>query len=111
MFVAKIFKSILLKKSIELITDFNNDIILEIQNNGLNLQSMDKYNVVLFSLYLSSINFEEYRCDKNILLLCFSAINFSKIMKFGENDDLITLSVDGESSLNIKFKNISKNIF
>ena len=68
---------------------------------------MDSSDVALVTLNLSSEGFEEYRCDKQ-MVLGVSISNLAKVLKCGGNDDSLTLSCEDDSKLKVKFENISK---
>ena len=69
---------------------------------------MDSSHVALVSLHLSMEGFENYRCDKN-MVLGVSVANLAKVMKLANNDDSITLEAENDAShLKITFEN-SKN--
>jgi proliferating cell nuclear antigen len=66
---------------------------------------MDSAHVSLVSLQLHESGFEEYRCDKP-MTLGINLLDFAKILKMAQNNDLLTLKADEENSyLNILFEN------
>lgn len=70
---------------------------------------MDSAHVSLVSLQMNESGFEEFRCDKP-LTLGINLIDFSKILKMAQNDDLVILKADDENSfLSITFENKSKS--
>ena len=72
---------------------------------------MDSAHVSLVSLQLNESGFENYRCDKAITL-GINLVDFSKILKMAQNDDVVTLKADDDNSfLNIIFDNKSKKNF
>ena len=69
---------------------------------------MDSAHVSLVALQLNETGFEEYRCDKSVTL-GLNLNDFSKILKMAQNDDIVTLKLEEESSfLSIVFENKSK---
>ena len=66
---------------------------------------MDSAHVSLVSLQLHESGFEEYRCDKP-MTLGINLLDFAKILKMAQNNDLLTLKAEEENSyLNILFEN------
>lgn len=108
MFHAKLNEGLLIKKLIDSIKDLVSDINLEVSSIGISLQAMDSSHVALVTLHLSSEGFEEYRCDKQ-MVLGVSISNLAKVLKCGGNDDSLTLSCEDDSKLKVKFENISKS--
>ena len=108
MFYAKLNESILIKKLIDSIKDLVTDINLEVSSKGISLQAMDSSHVALVTMNLSSEGFEEYRCDKS-MILGISISNLAKVLRCGGNEDSLTLSCEEDpSKLKIKFENNSK---
>jgi proliferating cell nuclear antigen len=69
---------------------------------------MDSAHVSLVSLQLNENGFEEFRCDKP-MTLGINLVDFSKILKMANNNDVVTLKADEENSfLNILFENKGK---
>ena len=108
MFYAKLNESILIKKLIDSIKDLVTDINLEVSSKCISLQAMDSSHVALVTMNLSSEGFEEYRCDKS-MILGISISNLAKVLRCGGNEDSLTLSCEEDpSKLKIKFENNSK---
>jgi proliferating cell nuclear antigen len=72
---------------------------------------MDSAHVSLVSLQLNENGFEEFRCDKP-MTLGINLVDFSKILKMANNNDIVTLKADEENSfLNILFENKGNLLF
>jgi len=112
MFYAKLKEGNLLKKIIESIKDLVTDINLDITGSGISLQAMDSSHVALVTLNLNYDGFEDYRCDKQ-MILGINITQLSKIMKCAGADDTIILRAEDEPNyLNITFENQSNyNLF
>ena len=105
MFEAKLAEGHIFKKIIEAIKDLVGDVNIDVSSSGLSLQAMDTSHVALVSLKLSSEGFEEFRCDKNVVL-GINILNLSKVMKLADATDSITLQADQDpSTLKIIFQN------
>jgi proliferating cell nuclear antigen len=120
MFEATMTQVVVLRKIVESLKDLVTEVNIEATptgnishitlNNllGLSLQAMDSAHVSLVSLQLNESGFENYRCDKAITL-GINLVDFSKILKMAQNDDVVTLKADDDNSfLNIIFDNKSK---
>ena len=111
MFYAKLNQGILIKKLIDCIKDLVSEINLDVSSKGIHLQAMDSSHVALVTMYLSSEGFEEYRCDKD-MILGISIPNLAKILRCGGNEDSLTLSCEeNPSKLIIKLENKSNYIY
>ena len=108
MFYAKLKQGVLIKKLIDGIKDLVSEINLQIFPKYINLQAMDNSHTTLIAFNLWSQGFEEYKCDKQIIL-GISIDNLVKTLRCGGNEDSLTLSCEEEQSeLKIKFENTGK---
>jgi len=107
MLCAKLTEGILMKKLVEAIKDLFLEINFDISASGIAIQGMDNSHISLVQINITSNDFAEYRCDKN-MKLGIKMENFAKIIKCGTNEDTLTLSYDDndKNKLNIKFENI-----
>ena len=68
MFEATIKEGIIWKKLIEALKDLLKQCTWDCDESGIRLQAMDDSHVSLVSVFLRSIAFDEYRCDKVVSL-------------------------------------------
>ena len=97
---------ILIEALKEILTDAN----LEFDETGMKIMAMDSSHTVLVHLKLNSNNFEQYTCNKRILI-GINMINFFKLIKTMGNSDTLTLYLEEEnqSQLGIRIENSEKN--
>ena len=108
MFRAKLKEAIIFKNFIEGIKEIFNGITFDISPKGISFKEMDKFNITLVSLNLSSESFEEYQCI-NPIKLSISISLLAIALHCGKNEDSLTLSCEDEpSKLNVLFENKSK---
>lgn len=105
MFEAVMNQAVIFKKIIDSIKDIVQQVNFEASPTGISLQAMDSAHVSLVSLLLNESGFKKYKCEKTITL-GINLNDFAKILKIANNDDMITLFADSDSSyLNIQFEN------
>lgn len=105
MFKATLNQASVFKRIVDGLKELINNINLEANSEGLNLQAMDSAHVCLVWLKLNESGFAEYRCDKTTNL-GLSLQDLSKVLKLAGNDDEMSLTSDiNSSSLTIKFVN------
>jgi proliferating cell nuclear antigen len=110
MFEATLSQVVILRKIVESLKDLVSEVNIEASATGLSLQAMDSAHVSLVSLQLNEDGFENFRCDKQITL-GINLVDFSKILKMAQNDDVVTLKADEENSfLTIIFDNKSNQL-
>lgn len=77
--------------------------------DGITLQAIDDSRVLLIALKLDPSCFQDFRCDKN-LVLGLDLESFSKILKQGNNEDFLTLIAnDSPDSLVVVFEDQKKD--
>ena len=107
MFLAKLKNSEKFKKLIESIKDIVSEINLECSPTGINFQAMDRSHIAIVTLNLNIDGFDQYRCDKYIIL-GINVENLCKIMKFAGKDDTLLIKSDiNPSHIEITFENAS----
>lgn len=107
MFTAKLKEAGLFKRIVESIKDLVSVVNFDISGEGISFQAMDQSHVALVSLHLSSEVFQDYRCDRKFSL-GIKLQNLHKILKCGENGDVLTLECDQEDPqvLNLRFESL-----
>lgn len=80
------------------------DCNFDCSEQGISLQALDSTHVALISLLLGSDGFSEYRSDRS-LTLGVNIKSLAKILKCGNNDDILTLRAeDKPSTLSLTFE-------
>ncbi|ESX02155.1 Proliferating cell nuclear antigen [Ogataea parapolymorpha DL-1] len=110
MLEGKFEEASLLKKVIESIKDsvklcnFNCS-----QSKGITVQAIDDSRVLLIALKIDSGSFQEFRCDRD-LVLGLDLESLSKILKQGNNEDYLTIiAEDSPDSLLVVFEDKKKD--
>lgn len=75
MFECRLPKAEVLKKTMDALKDLIKEAVWDVSAQGLSLQSMDSSHVSLVQVTLRTEGFDTFRCDKNIALGGFSALN------------------------------------
>ena len=83
-------KAGLLKKIIESLKDLITEAIIDCDQNGMYLQSMDSSHVALVTFLLKQNLFESYECERNISL-GININSMAKILKCATNDDILIM--------------------
>ncbi|EAY17219.1 proliferating cell nuclear antigen, putative [Trichomonas vaginalis G3] len=98
-----------LKKILDALRDLVEEANIECSETGLSLQAMDTAHVALVSMNLNANGFEKYNCAQNTSLgVNLGAIQ--KILKCGDNNDVLTLETnEDQSCLKFKFENSSSD--
>ncbi|ODV86510.1 hypothetical protein CANARDRAFT_6975 [[Candida] arabinofermentans NRRL YB-2248] len=79
------------------------------QSDGIVVQAIDDSRVLLIALKIDNDCFQDFRCDKN-LVLGLDLESLGKILKQGNNDDRLTLlAEDSPDNLTINFEDKNKD--
>lgn len=97
MFYAKFKEANTFKKLIDSIKELVTDANLDISLSGISMQAMDSSHVALVSLNLSCDGFQDFRCDKQ-LVLGLNIQQVAKILKCCGSEDSLTLKVDEDTN-------------
>lgn len=97
MFIAKFKEANVFKKLVDSIKDLVSDVNLDITYSGISMQAMDSSHVALVSLNLKYNCFEEFRCDKQ-MVLGLNIQHVAKILKCSGSEDTITLKVEDDTN-------------
>jgi proliferating cell nuclear antigen len=110
LFEIKTIQSSIIKTLIEALTEILNDTVIEINKEGIKIVTMDNSHIILVHLKLFAEKFEYYRCEKPISI-GINMLNFYKIIKTVNNNDVLTLFIyeDNLNQLGIKIENLEKN--
>lgn len=94
-----------LRKVLDAIKELVEEANLECNESGLSLQAMDSSHCSLVSMNLNSKAFEKFECSENETL-GVNLVSIQKILKCGENNDILTLSTNADhSQLKFQFEN------
>lgn len=78
-------------------------------NDGLTVQAIDDSRVLLIALKMDPGCFNEYRCDRD-LVLGLDLESFGKILKQGQNEDYLTLMAEDQpDSIAVVFEDKKKD--
>ncbi len=111
MFYAKFKEASTFKKLIDSIKELVTDANMDIKFNGISMQAMDSSHVTLVCLNLRCDGFEDFRCDKQ-LVLGLNIQQLAKILKCCSSEDSLTLKVDDDTNqMQFIFENESNYIF
>ena len=110
LFEIKTIQSSIIKTLIEALKEILNDTVIEINNEGIKIVTMDNSHIILVHLKLFADKFEYYTCNKPISI-GINMLNFYKIIKTVNNNDVLTLFIyeDNLNQLGIKIENLEKN--
>ena len=95
MFEARLIQGQLFKKILDAVKDLVNEASWDCSPTGMALQAMDTSHVSLVAAQLKSEAFDQFRCDKPIML-GMNLPNFFKFLKCAGNDDIITIRATDE---------------
>lgn len=109
-FEIKTIQSSAIKCMIEALKELLTDTVLEITDSGIKIVTMDNAHVILVHLKLHAEKFEYYECKKPISI-GINMLNFYKIIKTINNNDVLSLFVyeDDLNHLGVKLENVEKN--
>lgn len=109
-FEFKTIQSSAIKCMIEALKELLTDTVLEINDTGIKIVTMDNAHVILVHLKLHAEKFEYYECKKPISI-GINMLNFYKIIKTINNNDILSLFVyeDDLNHLGVKLENGEKN--
>lgn len=95
---------------IEALKELIADTSVEFDETGMKIISTDNAKCILIHLKLDANNFEYYKCDKKINI-GVNMLNFYKLIKTINNNDILTLFIDYKeiNYLGIKIENNDKN--
>lgn len=105
MLEAELDSPVTLQRVLESIKDFVQEASWECSSTGMCLATMDSSHVSLVMVMLTREMFSYYKCDKDIVL-SINLLNFYKILKFAQNDDIVTISA-GKDVMVLRYKNKS----
>jgi len=109
MFEARLQKAGIFKKLIDAMKDLVSEASVSCSASGMSLQAMDSSHVSLCSLSLKKDGFEQYRCDREVML-GLSLVNLGKILKCADGEDLMTLKHEGSTDvITFMFENKSQD--
>lgn len=109
-FEIKTIQSAAIKCMIEALKELLTDTVLEINETGIKIVTMDNAHVILVHLKLHADKFEYYDCKKPISI-GINMLNFYKIIKTINNNDILSLFIyeDDVNHLGVKLENVDKN--
>jgi|TARA_B110000240_G_scaffold175228_1_gene202284 proliferating cell nuclear antigen len=109
-FEIKTIQSSIIKTLIEALKEILNDTVLDINEEGIKIVTMDNSHIILVHLKLHADKFEYYKCLKPISI-GINMLNLYKIIKTINNNDVLTLFIyeDDLNHLGIKIENADKN--
>ncbi|CDO52064.1 hypothetical protein DV451_002594 [Geotrichum candidum] len=109
MLEAQLSEAAVMKRVIESIRDLVQNCNFDCSEEGISLQAMDDSHIALVSFKLYTDAFSTYRCDRNIPL-GINVESLMKVLKSGNNDDVLTLRADDNgSNLNLIFEDASQD--
>lgn len=81
------------KQVFQLISDLTECVNLELNEDGIYIQSMDTLHVCLISLHIRKYFFEEVSINKDIII-GLNVNSFLKILKFAKSEDKISIVIN-----------------
>eukprot|EP01025_Chloroclados_australasicus_P015614 TRINITY_DN1751_c0_g3_i2.p1 TRINITY_DN1751_c0_g3~~TRINITY_DN1751_c0_g3_i2.p1 ORF type:complete len:262 (-),score=30.42 TRINITY_DN1751_c0_g3_i2:438-1223(-) len=87
----------ILKVITDVVKELTSEVSVRVDEDGLAIQSMDSSRVCLIHLDLKTHGFDAFRVDKD-LDIGINLTNLAKILKFGENGDLVCLKAEDNAS-------------
>ncbi len=96
------------KSLLEVLKDIINDVNICFDHTGMKITALDVARVTLVYVFMSSENFEEYSCPKEISI-GINVSNMFKLLKSISNNDILSMNVCDEN-LNIIITNDTKKI-
>ncbi|XP_068223783.1 proliferating cell nuclear antigen-like [Palaemon carinicauda] len=97
MFEARLVRSSILNKAINSIKELLNEATCVCTESGIQLQAIDTSHVSLVSLNLLAVGFDEYKCDRNLVMGINISV-MSKILKCAtDDDDVITIKAKDDA--------------
>ncbi|XP_068237430.1 proliferating cell nuclear antigen-like [Palaemon carinicauda] len=90
MFEARLVRSSILSKVTNAIKELLNEATWVCTDSGIQLQAIDTSHVSLVSLNLLAEGFDEYKCDRNLVMGINISV-MSKILKCATDDDVVTI--------------------
>ncbi|KDN49567.1 proliferating cell nuclear antigen [Tilletiaria anomala UBC 951] len=104
MLEARLPEAALLKRVLDSVSALITDANFDCSDEGIHLQAMDNSHVALSAIELRADGFDPYRCDRP-MTIGISLASLSKIVKSGNNDDILTLRKDESGdSLTLTFE-------
>ena len=91
-FEIKTIQSSAIKCMIEALKELLTDTVLEINESGIKVVAMDNSHVILVHLKLYAEKFEYFKCSRPIAI-GINMLNFYKIIKTINNNDILTLFI------------------
>jgi proliferating cell nuclear antigen len=98
MFEAKLLQGSILKKILDAMKEFVKSANWNCSGDGISLQAIDEGHVALVSLKLNSDLFEQFRCDRNVVLGT-NIDNFTKLLRCCGNEDSVTLRAEDQGDI------------
>lgn len=113
-----------LKKIVDSVKDLVSESLINFDQNGMTMQTMDKAHVALLYLELNSTGFESFKCDIPCTI-GISIENLATILKFAGQNDILAMvkdsptdelkfaftSTDKETEVALKLMDIETEIF
>jgi len=100
-----------LKESVGIISDLVNEVVIKVNNDGLEITAMDPANVALVMFKLLSSSFVEYELNENVNL-AVSLENLKQVLKRAKPSDTVILQLDKDKNkLDIHLKGESYRKF
>jgi proliferating cell nuclear antigen len=108
--IIKTVQSSTIKVLIEALKEILTDTVLEINENGIKICTMDSTHTILIHLRLDAAKFEYYYCESR-KFVGINMLNLNKIIKTINNNDALTLFMqkDNCNVLGIQIENTDKN--
>jgi proliferating cell nuclear antigen len=96
-----------IKSVFEVLKDLLNDVNFVFDKSGLHMTTLDTAHVTFVSLKLASENFEEYSCERKIIV-GMNISNTFKLLKIVGNNDTLCMSCMENDLLRIQVENDQK---
>lgn len=102
---ARLENPTLFQKILDALCELVEEANIDCNETGLSLQAMDSSHVALVSMHLNRKYFDSFECKANTTL-GVNLGSIQKILKCGDNNDVLTLSTNDESTeLKFQFEN------
>jgi proliferating cell nuclear antigen len=92
----KTIQATAIKSLLEVLKDIITDVNVYFDSTGMKIIAFDVARVTLVHVKLSSENFEEYSCQKDVIL-GINVVNTFKLLKSISNTDILTVTHDQEN--------------
>ena len=104
-------QSTAIKTLSEALKDMLTDTKIEFDLSGMKITAMDNAHIVLVHLKLEANRFEHYQCAQSRLSIGLNMLNFHKLLKTINNNDILMLFIESDdpNHLGIRIENNEKN--